>query len=369
MKKIGSSILPSANSSSEETNVFDSSEGVTSSYFVSGEPKSLDALENATEALSSDNTIEPIHPTLSLGSKLPKSTTGYCLADLKLEEQPVEYIAGMFPKGKVSALVGESGKGKGWVLPAASMTITSGKPFLPNTDYEIRDDGKVLIIDTEARIATYSRRLKELGGNLKNYFIPADPTKLLVYRRKEDRKLIEKSIQDFGTELIILDSFAGFSNADENSSGVNDALTWFLEITLKYNVALVFTQLVNKGELLDGKITLKSVRGHSEIAQFAEAIWAIDTPNTHNDKTKRLYQVKNNNHMKDSQEYIFTLENSIITFTDEVIQTEKAKIAKRLEILNANKGKKPAEIAKLIKAIEPDTLENTLTTWVARNSK
>jgi hypothetical protein len=37
---------------------------------------------------------------------------GQSLKKINLQDDPIEFIAGMFPKGKVSALVGESGKEK-----------------------------------------------------------------------------------------------------------------------------------------------------------------------------------------------------------------------------------------------------------------
>jgi len=197
---------------------------------------------------------------------------GYSLAKVSTEELEIEYIAGMFPKGKVSGLVGESGKGKGWVLPAVALTITDAKEFLPTEDYELKDTGRVLIIDTESRIKTYARRIKEMGGDLEKYMTASDPLSVLGFQNPDDRKLIEDVIEQDKPELVIVDSFAGFSAVDENSCQVLPSLKWFGELALKYNVALVFTQLVNKSNLQDGRLTTKSIRGFSGIYQFAEII-------------------------------------------------------------------------------------------------
>jgi RecA-family ATPase len=292
---------------------------------------------------------------------------GQSLKKINLQDDPVEFIAGMFPKGKVSALVGESGKGKGWVLPAVALTITDAIPFLLTLDYELKKTGKVLIVDTEGRIKTYCQRIIELGGNLDNYLTPCHYSKISGFQSKKDREMIEEVIKLKKIELVIVDSFAGFSAVDENTSAVLPALKWFVEIALKFNVAVVFTQLANKTELRDGRLTLKSVRGYSGIHQFPEIIWALDTPDSNNDKLKRLYQLKNNVEQKDLKDYLFILDKSKITFTEEQVESQKTKIAKRQDILEANREKNPAAIARLIQEIEPDTKLNSLTVWVERN--
>lgn len=318
-----------------------------------------------------DNTQQASDSVLSLNveSQVLSPQIGHSLKYLNLDKEPVDYIAGMFPKGKVSALIGESGKGKGWILPSAALTITDAKPFLPTEDYELKNTGKVLIVDTEGRIKTYAQRIVDLGGSLDNYFTPSNPLNVLGFQSKEDIQLIEKVIEIDKTEFVIFDSFAGFSAVDENTCAVLPCLKWFVEIALKYNVAVTFTQLANKSELKDGRLTTKSMRGFSGIHQFPEIVWGIDTPDSNNDKLKRLYQLKNNIEQKDIEDYVFVLDKSTITFTDERIETQKSKIAKRTEILEANADKKPAEIAKLIQEIEPNTSLNTLTQWVKRQTE
>jgi hypothetical protein len=248
-----------------------------------------------------------------------------------------------------------------------ALTITDAIPFLLTLDYELKKTGKVLIVDTEGRIKTYCQRIIELGGNLDNYLTPCHYSKISGFQSKKDREMIEEVIKVKKIELVIVDSFAGFSAVDENTSAVLPALKWFVEIALKFNVAVVFTQLANKTELRDGRLTLKSVRGYSGIHQFPEIIWALDTPDSNNDKLKRLYQLKNNVEQKDPKDYLFILDKSKITFTEEQVESQKTKIAKRQDILEANREKTPAAIARLIQEIEPYTKLNSLTVWVERN--
>lgn len=315
----------------------------------------------------SDNTLQPSNPVLSpeLEPYEPyRPVKGYSLLDIDDTDQPVEYIGGLFPKGKLSALVGESGKGKSWVLIAASLTITSNIPFLPTDNYTLKSTDKTLIIETEGRIKEYRKRIEELGGKVDNYLTPSHHSKILGFQNKEDIQLIENVINYDAIEYVIIDSFAGFSSVDENSYQVLPCLKWLCEIALKYNVAVTFTQLANKGEQKKGRLTNKSIRGFSGIHQFPELIWGLDVPKTSDDITKRLYQVKNNIEQKDVVDYVFKLDKSTITFTDEIIETQKNRMDKRREIRNLNMGKFPQEIAKLIQQVEPEAKLNSLTQWV-----
>lgn len=169
------------------------------------------------DIFSVNNNSEPTLPVFS--QNLPsKNTAGCSLANIYLEDGSLgEYIAEIFPKGQVSALVGESGKGKSWVTTAVALTITASKEFLPTDDYELRSNGKVLLIETEGRIPIYAQRIKELGGDLENFIVPDKDLKILSYQSSKDRDLVEKVVEVNKPDLIFVDSLAGFSDADENT--------------------------------------------------------------------------------------------------------------------------------------------------------
>jgi len=65
-------------------------------------------LYDCFNTLATDNTEKSNNSVLSLDP--PK--LGFCLSQLNLEIEDGEYIGGIFVKGKISALIGESGKGK-----------------------------------------------------------------------------------------------------------------------------------------------------------------------------------------------------------------------------------------------------------------
>lgn len=277
------------------------------------------------------------------------------LTQYVMKEQNIEYIGGMFPKGKVSALIGCSGIGKSWTLIGASLSITTNKLFLPLENYNTYDNKGVLIVETEGRIRTYVERLNMLEANLHNYTTPTGFNYICRFNNPKDRQLIEDVIEADKHELVIIDSFAAFSSVDENTCQVMDCLNWLIEIALKYDIAVVFTQLANKVETA-GKLSSKSTRGFSGIIQIPELIWAIDEPQK---DVKRLYQVKNNITKLDQNEYLFQIKDNDIEF-------EIKNGTSRLDLYNGNKSKSDIEILEILKQHEPFVSVDTLKKWLQR---
>lgn len=61
-------------------------------------------------------------------------------------------------------------------------------------------------------------------------------------------------------------------------------MKWLVHLATTSKAAVVFTQLANKSETKDGRLTLKSVRGYSGIPQLPVAVWIIDTPDSNEDR-------------------------------------------------------------------------------------
>lgn len=319
---------------------------------------------NTTKPVSFTNDDNISKPSDSMLSLKPK--VGCSLADVNVEYKPTELISGMFPIGQISALIGDAGVGKSWAVIAAALTITAGKEFLPTENYEVRRNGRAFLIETEARISVYMERILALDGKLENFIVPNKDLRILSYSSNKDRELIESIIQEDKPELMIIDSLAGFSDADENSSSIMPCIKWLTNLAQVNNLAVVFTQLVNKSEMKDGRLTANSTRGFSGINQYPTMIWGIVNPDRSDTKKKQLYQVKNNISQLDSTDYIFTLDNSTINFTGEVIENRKTKIARRQETFLANQSKSDKEIVEMLQQFEPDTKFETLKRWVER---
>lgn len=311
--------------------------------------------------MEENNFCVPLFPSEIPSELRFKRSTPLSTIDFK-EENNIDYIAGMFPVGRLTMLIGDGSVGKSYICILASLTITSGKEFLPIDSYVITDKEKVLIIETESRIKLFCKRIIESGGNIDNYAVPGEAFYNLEFSSIEDRKIIEDCIKIDNPKLVIVDGFAGFSSVDENTSAVMPCLKWLAYIAEKYNTAVVITHFINKGELQQGKLYSKSVRGFTGLFQYPQLIWAIDIPNVNKDIVKRLYQIKNNIEQKDKVDYIFKLDNNTAELLDN--QEFKSKKDKRIELLNNNKNKDIKELVNLLIELEPNTKRDTLYRFV-----
>lgn len=286
-----------------------------------------------------------------------------------MPEQPIEYIGGMFPRGKVSALVANGGVGKSWCVLLASLSVTSGFRFLPREDYPVWDDKKVMLIETENRAKTFYDRLVLAKANIDNYYFPTDcVTNCISYFDKRDRESIEQEIQDPDTVMVIVDSLAGFNGGiDENTISASESIKWLGGLAQKYNKAIVITHFLNKTEI-NGRITTENMRGHSSCQQYMELIWAIDKERG-SEKVKRLYQIKNNITELDDTIYKFRLTDASAEFLNEPNATDLHGKEKRIKIYEDNIAKSDKEIAELIHKEEPESIIYNLVAWVKRRRK
>jgi len=279
--------------------------------------------------------------------------------------QPI-YVGGMFPVGKVSALVGNGGVGKSFSVLLASLSITNGQRFLPKDDYPVFDDKDVMVIDTENRAFSFCERVELAGGNLERYYVPAESLcSNISYFDKRDKESIEEEIQDENTLMVIVDSLAGFNGGiDENSIAASESIKWLGSLAQKYNKAIVITHFLNKSEIT-GRITTENMRGHSSCQQYMELIWAIDKEKG-SEKIKRLYQIKNNITELDETVYKFKLTDASAEFILDSNTNETDTKANRIKIYEENVNKSEREIATLIQATEPESYLHNLIAWVKR---
>lgn len=303
---------------------------------------------------------------------LDKPVVGSSLTGFDYSMLKTEFIAKLFPKGKLTAITAEAGAGKSFLLIAASLCITKGIPFIFEDDEYLNTNGRVLLVETEGRIKTYVKRIIGLGGDIErnNYLTPSKHLDIMSFAREDDRQLIENVIKLNKVDLVIVDSLACFNSVDENSAAVAPCLSWLCNLAQQYNCAVVFTQLVNKSETRDGR----SIRGHSMIGQIPELIYALDVPNTADKNTKRLYQIKNNIDEIDDKEYYFKLakiddDTSEIQIIDNDSKENKSKKDIRKQILLSHIDKSNVEIAALIQEFEPESKLKTIEMWVGRQKR
>jgi len=276
-------------------------------------------------------------------------TVEYSLADIDEQDKSINYIGGMFPKGKLSAIVGDSSVGKTSVLAAVSLTITDGDVFLQGNKSIAKNNGKVLFVDTDAGVDTFKRKVIDFCGSPERFILPKESGCLPSFSSTLYKNSIVECITEYQPDLVLIDSFAGFLGVNENSCDVIPCLRWLADIARKNNVAVAFTHLTNGLEKAEGRITLNCVRGFSAIYQIPPIIWGIDVlPG--DSKYRKLYQIKNNLEALDTQEHIITLGESGISVLSNIPRNISAKSRRvgRYQLLEANKGKTTSELIKLL---------------------
>jgi hypothetical protein len=96
--------------------------------------------------------------------------------------------------------------------------------------------------------------------------------------------------------LLVVDSFRGAHEGDENSSELVGVLKFLAGLTRDSGKPMLLSHHLRKrGERdFSSEVTLERLRGSSVIAQFGRVIWALDRPDASHRETKRLSVIKNN---------------------------------------------------------------------------
>lgn len=276
------------------------------------------------------------------------------------------YVGGMFPVGYLSCLVGDGGVGKSFVMMLASMSITSGRRFLPTElEYPLYNDREVMVIDTENRARSFWERLTHLGGDDSKYYTPKNVLDTVAFTDANDILLIEQLAEDDKTDLIIVDSLAGFNpGVEENTTTASLPVKWLGHLAKKHNKAIVITHFLNKQDRPD-RISTDNMRGSSGIQQFCELIWAIDKIKD-SDTVRRIYQIKNNITEIDRTVYTAKLVDGNFEFIEDIEANELTGKQRRIKIFEDNIDSSDEMIAMLLLQEEPTQQYHNLLNWVRR---
>jgi hypothetical protein len=168
---------------------------------------------------------------------------GVSMVDIKPER--VEWLwSRRIPKGKVTILDGDPGKGKSTILYDLAARITVGSP-LP--DGESVEPGGTLIVSAEDGAAdTIVPRFLAAGGDPKRARILGSEEPFII---PDDLDRLERAIRQLGATFVVIDPVMSFLSDDVNSNRDQDvrrALQPLVDMARHTGAAIVLCRHLNK---------------------------------------------------------------------------------------------------------------------------
>jgi hypothetical protein len=190
-----------------------------------------------------DGTIDGLYRMADEAPDEEAVPVGVSIADI--EPERVEWLwSRRIPKGKVTILDGDPGKGKSTILYDLAARITSGQP-LP--DGEPVERGGAIIVSAEDGAAdTIAPRFLAAGG---------DPTRARIIGSEEQFVIpdeldkLERAIRQTGATFAVIDPVMSFLSDDINSNRDQDvrrALQPLVDIARRTGAAIVICRHLNK---------------------------------------------------------------------------------------------------------------------------
>ncbi|MBQ8692524.1 MAG: AAA family ATPase [Synergistaceae bacterium] len=175
----------------------------------------------------------------------------------------IEMIGGLFPRGKISALIAPPGTGKTWFILYLSMYFSRGggleEPLLSR--FPINRPYKSMILSGEGGYDELIGRSDNTGWRYDRQYLGVvdlneliENDVLLSLTQEQGRRNLERLIDKRQPDIIFLDSLMAFSDYDENKSREMGELMKYLMQTARINdIAIVPVHHTRKRKLNERK--------------------------------------------------------------------------------------------------------------------
>ena len=173
--------------------------------------------------------------------------------DSTIKVPPVEFIGGMFPKGKISAVVSEPGMGKTWFVLRFVTDLSNGGAIFGGFAYE-RAPIRCLVLAGEAGYEMMIQRAKATGWKANKDAVKivsvtegAEKGVDFVLDTDTGRMNIEATIDLFKPEIVFFDTLISFHDKDENKSvEMKPIFNYLLKLAAAKNIAIVLMHHTRK---------------------------------------------------------------------------------------------------------------------------
>jgi archaellum biogenesis ATPase FlaH len=158
----------------------------------------------------------------------------------------LDLIGGLFPRGYLTFIAAQQGKGKSWLVERLAVDLSIGGAILDGF-HSGEPARRVLFLAGESRYGQFIRRAKQMRWDITQ-------ETLLLYDHWESQKQgitfdidmpegrenIELLLADKKPDIVFLDSFFHYHNSDESKADAMKPVMSFLNnIAEKYNLAVV----------------------------------------------------------------------------------------------------------------------------------
>jgi AAA domain/Domain of unknown function (DUF3854) len=190
-----------------------------------------------------DGTVQDLHRLVEEAPDEEAIPVGVSMVDIKPER--VEWLwSRRIPKGKVTILDGDPGKGKSTILYDLAARVSAG---LPLPDGEPVEPGGALIVSAEDGAAdTIAPRFLAAGGDPKRARILGSDEPFII---PDDLDRLERAIRQLGATLVVIDPVMSFLSDDVNSNRDQDvrrALQPLVDMARHTGAAIVLCRHLNK---------------------------------------------------------------------------------------------------------------------------
>ena len=197
--------------------------------------------------------------------------------------RPKIFIADLFPRGSLSAVVAAPGTGKTWFLQLLASNLSVGGQIFGGFAEEVKPL-KSLIFAGEAGPDLLFQRAHETRWNLNRENIVVvglldaeRKNTTLMLDKEEGRKNIEYFVQSNKPDIVFFDTFASFHTKNENKfDDMKPLITFLLSIAEKYNVAVVLMHHTRKSATKKKTLVLDDAIGSSIFIRLIGVILSIE---------------------------------------------------------------------------------------------